>query len=159
MKQLAVQGVCRESDWPYDISKFTEAPPAAAVAEAPAFHIKGYYRVFNLLGGKQALATSHPVVIGISVYDSFESSQVAQTGIVPLPDVNTEQLLGGHCVLVLGYDDASATVMVRNSWGTGWGQSGYFTLPYEYFNPARGLVSDMWTAQTGFAPMPVPVQP
>jgi C1A family cysteine protease len=47
-------------------------------------------------------------------------------------------------VLAVGYDDASQTFLVRNSWGTGWGQAGYFTMPYAYLT-TRGLASDFWT--------------
>jgi C1A family cysteine protease len=47
-------------------------------------------------------------------------------------------------VLAVGYDDASQTFLVRNSWGADWGQAGYFTMPYAYFT-TRGLSSDFWT--------------
>jgi len=49
-------------------------------------------------------------------------------------------------VLAVGYDDASQRFLVRNSWGSGWGQAGYFTLPYAYLT-TRGLASDFWTLQ------------
>ena len=67
---------------------------------------------------KQCLASGFPFVIGFQVYQSFESDQVASTGIVPMPDVNNEQLLGGHAVLVVGYDDSNQWFIVRNSWGS-----------------------------------------
>ena len=51
-------------------------------------------------------------------------------------------LLGGHAVAVVGYDDAAQVFIVRNSWGTGWGMAGYFTMPYAYFET---LASDFWT--------------
>ena len=71
-----------------------------------------------------------------------KSKEVAQTGVAPLPGT-TEQALGGHAVLCVGYDDASARFLVRNSWGTGWGMDGYFTLPYTYLTE-RNLASDFW---------------
>jgi C1A family cysteine protease len=55
-----------------------------------------------------------------------------------------EKVLGGHAVLAVGYDDAEQRLLVRNSWGDGWGQGGYFTLPYAYLTE-RSLSSDFWT--------------
>jgi C1A family cysteine protease len=55
----------------------------------------------------------------------------------------TENVLGGHAVLAVGYDDSKSAVLVRNSWGSGWGLNGYFWLPYDYItNP--NLADDMW---------------
>jgi C1A family cysteine protease len=68
---------------------------------------------------------------------------VAQTGIVPMPSPQ-EQLLGGHCVVAVGYDDAQQRFIVRNSWGEGWGKNGYCTMPYAYLTDTD-LSSDFWT--------------
>ena len=92
---------------------------------------------------RSCLAAGFPFVFGFSVYESFESPEVAKTGVVPMPSGN-EQLLGGHAVLCVGYDDASARFLVRNSWGTGWGMAGYFTIPYDYLAD-RDLSDDFWT--------------
>jgi C1A family cysteine protease len=87
-----------------------------------------------------------PVVFGFSVYESFESDEVAKTGTVLMPD-KSEQLLGGHAVVLCGYDDETKRFLVRNSWGEEWGQAGYFTLPYEYVTDPN-LASDFWVVQT-----------
>ena len=97
----------------------------------------------NLTSFKQCLASGFPFVFGFTVYSSFESEEVAQTGIVPMPDTENEQVLGGHAVLAVGYDDASQCFIVRNSWGSSWGDNGYFYMPYAYItNP--NLASDAW---------------
>jgi C1A family cysteine protease len=94
---------------------------------------------------KNCLASGFPFTFGFSVYQSFETKEVAQTGIVPLPQPN-ETLLGGHCVVAVGYDDEKQLFKCRNSWGTDWGDKGYFYMPYQYMsNP--NLVSDLWTIQ------------
>ena len=85
----------------------------------------------DLISIKTALANWRPVVIGISVYESFESDSMAKTGIATMPTAN-EQLMGGHAVTLVGYDDTVARFLVRNSWGKDWGQNGYFWLPYDY---------------------------
>jgi C1A family cysteine protease len=89
------------------------------------------------------LANGFPFVFGFTVYESFESAEVARTGDAPLPAAG-ETVLGGHAVLAVGYDDAAARFTVRNSWGPHWGNGGYFTLPYAYLTD-RGLASDFWT--------------
>ena len=86
-----------------------------------------------------------PVVLGIQVFASFTSDPVAQTGIIPLPNPNVEEWLGGHAVVVVGYDDAKGMVLLKNSWGALWGQNGYGMLPYEYLQPARRLLMDAWS--------------
>src|SRR5208282_408149 len=92
---------------------------------------------------KVCLASGYPFVVGITVYEGFESPQVAQTGVVPMPGLN-ENVIGGHAVLVVGYSDEDQVFIVRNSWGTGWGLNGYFLIQYTYLsNP--DLADDFWT--------------
>jgi C1A family cysteine protease len=146
IKSIGKQGDCSETTWPYDISKFTQKPPDQAYTEALTHTAVQYQRVVqNLTQMKGCLADGYPFVLGISVYESFESPQVAADGHVPLPG-SGEQLLGGHAVLAVGYDDASQWFIVRNSWGDGWGMKGYFTLPYAYVTQAS-LSSDFWTVR------------
>jgi C1A family cysteine protease len=146
MKVLQSIGCPPETDFPYDTSKFTDKPSDQAEADAGAYKINEYHRVMDFSAMQVALAGGNPVVLGISVYSSFESQLVAQTGKVPLPK-RGEQLLGGHAVLAVGYKKIGRTLyaIVRNSWGTGWGDQGYFYLPKTFFD--KGYVSDMWTGR------------
>ena len=66
------------------------------------------------------------------MYDSFESDAVIASGVVPMPNVNTEQNRGGHYIVGCGYDDAAQTFLFRNSWGDAIGMGGYETIPYAY---------------------------
>ena len=91
------------------------------------------------------LAEGYPFVFGFTVYESFESQWVTETGEVPMPG-SGEELLGGHAVLAVGYDDSEQRFLVRNSWGAGWGMRGYFTMPYAYLTD-HGLASDFWTVR------------
>lgn len=145
IKSVAQQGVCKETTWPYDINQFTTKPPPAAYTEAQQYLVVSYRRLVpNLTQLKGCLASGYPFVFGFTVYDSFESQQVAQTGVVPMPNLATEQVVGGHCVVGCGYDDSQQRFIVRNSWGTGWGQQGYFTMPYAYPTD-HNLADDFWT--------------
>jgi C1A family cysteine protease len=143
IKSISSDGVCPETDCPYIISKFTQNPSKKAYRDAKNDVITKYLRVTNSQEIKSCLAQGFPVIFGFSVYESFESPEVAKTGIVEMPKPN-ESLVGGHAVLCVGYDDETQRVIVQNSWGKSWGQNGFFTMPYSYiFN--SNLSSDMWT--------------
>ena len=73
---------------------------------------------------------------------NFESKEVTQTGVVPIPGPK-ERELGGHAVLAIGYDDSQGRFIVRNSWGQKWGDKGYFTMPYDYLT-TPDLSDDFW---------------
>lgn len=154
MKVLKELGCPPEAYFPYDVSKFTNTPSTEAEVHATEYKIKEYHRVLNLDDLKHALASGLPVVLGIAIYSSFETQAVSLTGNVPMPDKTKENLLGGHAVLAVGYDDDTQTVLARNSWGENWGKFGYFTLPYAFITDST-LTQDMWTG-TPLKPMPAP---
>ena len=144
MKLLKNLGVCPETDFPYVISTYNDKPSADAEAHAAEYKIKEYARVTDLAMLKTALAEGYPVVFGFLVYSSFKSPEATETGWISLPQEG-EELLGGHAVLAVGYDDFHDVVICRNSWGRSWGDHGYFYLPYDFWT--YNLVDDMWTAK------------
>jgi C1A family cysteine protease len=146
MKACAEAGVCDEKIWPYHIDKFDAKPPQAAWNAAKKHRITSYERVNqDMQDMKAVLASGFPIVIGFSVYSSFQDDVVKMTGVVPMP-MGEEQLLGGHAVLVVGYDDSTSRWTVRNSWGDSWGAKGYFYMPYQYFTDPN-LATDLWVAK------------
>ena len=138
-------GVPLEKDWPYDIKKFSQEPPAKLAAEAREHRISNYRSVpRNLDSMKAVLSNRQTIAFGFTVYESFESDDVAKTGIVPMP-TRRERALGGHEVLLVGYlKDEPNYGLVRNSWGDGWGLGGYFLMPWAYVLD-RNLASDFRT--------------
>lgn len=149
IKTINSQGVCPESEWPYadDGQSFLIQPGPNCYADASKETLLQYLSVDNtVLDDLKAALVKGPVVGGFSVYDSFESDAVAQSGVVPMPNLSIESVQGGHAILVVGYDDATQLFKVRNSWSPSWGMGGYFTVPFSYFTDGD-LASDFWLCQ------------
>jgi C1A family cysteine protease len=157
IKSVATLGVCPESEWQYDDTpavsdggpwpaqaRAGQRPPKSCYTDATKSVAVSYHRIIPRLDQlKGCLADGFPFAFGFTVYADFESPEVAKSGEAQLPTPG-EQVLGGHAVLAVGYDDATQRFLVRNSWGDSWGLAGYFTLPYAYLTE-RGLASDFWT--------------
>lgn len=157
IKVVNREGVCPETLWPYDIGVFTVKPPKRCYVAAKKDTAVQYEAIQTLGDLKDAVASNLPVVFGFTVYQSFESQSVAQTGVMPMPKPG-EATVGGHAVVAVGYSDPKSHVIVRNSWGSSWGDHGYFYMPYEYVtgskasadsSPINGahLASDFWAIQ------------
>jgi C1A family cysteine protease len=157
VKSVNQLGVCPESQWPYVPTpanpttniwaagaKPAQKPPAACYKEALNHQVVSYQRVNrDLAQMKGCLAAGYPFVFGFTVYESFESAAVKKTGVLNMP-ASSEVVVGGHAVMVVGYDDPSKRFIVRNSWSANWGQQGYFTIPYDYLLTSS-LARDFWT--------------
>jgi C1A family cysteine protease len=103
-----------------------------------------YQRVARVLNQmKGCLASGYPFIFGFSVYESFESQQVAEIGHVFMPQTG-EKMVVGHAVMACGYNDIAQCFYVQNSYGSSWGAKGFFTIPYTYLLN-KGLASDFWT--------------
>jgi C1A family cysteine protease len=150
IKSVNKLGVCPESMWPYDGGEYppnprlTVKPSAACYKEAKKHTADQYARVPRTLNQmKGCLASGFPFVFGFTVYASFESDRVAKTGVMPMPK-SGEEVIGGHAVMAVGYDESSQRFIIRNSWATTWGIKGYFTMPYSYLLDSN-LSDDFWT--------------
>lgn len=159
MGAIAAFGAPPEKHWPYDIAKFEDEPSAFAYAYAQAFKAATYYRLDppgtsaadTLQAVKTHLVNKLPSMFGFAVYSSYSSS--GATGAFPYPEAGERQV-GGHAVMAVGYDDAKEVVhpttgkktrgalLIKNSWGTGWGMAGYGWLPYDYL--LKGQAEDFW---------------
>ena len=143
MQVLLQMGVPPEQDEPYIVANFTEAPSQQDLQAALAWRVSSIHPLADITEVKRCLADGFPAVMGFEVFESFESPQVAQTGIMTLPQPG-EASLGGHAVTLAGFSDAHQWFIVRNSWGKDWGDAGYFYMPYEYF---LQYAWDFWTAR------------
>jgi len=147
LKVVAKLGAPPESLWPYVVKLFARKPPPAAYAAGLKDRARVYSRVEQTEAGIcECLAEKFPVVFGFTCYESLESPTVARTGYLPMPSPH-EQSIGGHAVLIVGYDATKRLFLVRNSWGIHWGLAGYFWMPFGYvLDP--GLADDFWTIRT-----------
>ena len=157
IKVVNSDGVCPETLWPYDIGMFSVKPPKRCYVAATTDKAVQYEAIQTLGDLKDAIASNLSVVFGFTVYQSFESPAVAQSGVLPMPKPD-EATVGGHAVVAVGYNDSKNQVIVRNSWGASWGDQGYFYMPYQYMtgskassdsSPINGahLASDFWAIQ------------
>lgn len=134
-------GVCTEESWPYNLDDLFPKPGPGLYHEAQANKIKSFRKLSTMTDRKHCLASGKPFVFGIPVYASFESQDTSRTGVIPMPGW-LDQLLGGHALLCMGYDDQTSEYLFMNSWGTSWGEAGFGRLPYDYMEQ---MSSDCWT--------------
>jgi len=144
LKSVAKRGVCPETLWPYRVKRFRQKPSQKCYTEAAKYRGLSYHRVRRTLAQMKACLTSgYPFVVGLFVFESFESKRVRRTGRASMPLLHEKNKVG-HAVLAVGYENRQRRFIVRNSWGRKWGMRGYFTLPYGYFTN-RHLSQDFWT--------------
>ena len=161
MGAMVLFGVPPEEYWKYIVADYEKEPPAFCYAFASNYRAISYYRLDPPGTTKAALLTQIktnlvgglPSMFGFTVYSSYQ--QAATTGNIPYPTAG-EKIIGGHAVVAVGYDDnlkiknnvpgaveSKGALLIRNSWGTGWGSNGYGWLPYEYV--LKGLAVDWWS--------------
>jgi len=157
VKSVAKQGVCMEATWPYepveadpDTHLFPRhspprtKPPVAAYHEAQHYKGVAYYRIQQSLAQmKGCLAEGFPFIIGFTVYDSLYDAHGNPRTVLPMPS-GADNVIGGHAVLAVGYDDSKQLFTVRNSWGPEVQDGGYFYIPYAYLTDDN-LAADFWT--------------
>lgn len=147
MQAIRKWGIARESLWPYLPLMVSKPPVVSAYKEGAGHLVLTDYQLDNTIIDqlKKCLVSGYPFIFGISVYSSFMSEAVAESGLVPMPQMS-EELLGGHDLCCVGYDDlvAGGSFLIRNSWGTDWGLQGYCWIPYAYLTSSQ-LGSDYWT--------------
>ena len=163
MEAMVLFGIPPEQYWVYDITKYEIEPSAFLYSFASSYKSLKYYRLdpagtlpANLLTTiKTNLANGLPAMFGFTVYSSYLQASGANKGSIPFPAPG-EKVVGGHAIVAVGYNDTikitnknpgglttTGALLIRNSWGIGWGDAGYGWLPYEYV--LKGLAVDWWS--------------
>jgi C1A family cysteine protease len=144
IKSLAKLGTCYEDLWAYNIKRFTRQPIKKCYLVGATNKALSYFRLNQTREEIfSCLLSGFPFVLGVAVYESFISENAATTGVIPMPQIN-EAFYGGHAIAVVGYDWSSDQLIFRNSWGEGWGNKGYGTIPMNYVLDGD-LAADLWT--------------
>ena len=130
IKAVKTYGLCTEALWPYNISKFTTKPSNESYEDAKYRNIKNYYRLDNNDKILDALNNDIPVVFGILVYESFDTLDNTNC-ILDVPPEN-ESSIGGHAMVIVGYDLPKKLFLVRNSFGVDWCIDGYCWITFAY---------------------------
>jgi len=141
VKMLDNLGTPPEEAFPYlspDLQKDEEAraeflgrQPSPQIVELAKRNriVTGMKLTDKLSGVRRGLASGMPVLLSMLVFESMQ--RTGKDGLLPMPK-RGEKLLGGHAVLAVGYDNRRGVLIARNSWGPGWGDGGYFYIPYDY---------------------------
>ena len=132
IKSLKTNGICDEKYWEYKIENLYIKPPIDAYEKAKENYLIEAYNINNDIETiKKWIDKNEPIAIAISIFTNFMTKNSKMTGRIGMP-ANNDKFIGGHAVIICGYDDNSGEIILRNSWGTYWGDNGYFYLPYEY---------------------------
>jgi C1A family cysteine protease len=130
------RGIIQEVLFPYasafpSDNIWNSPPSCVAVANRAnnAFTYANINTVTNLNDAKNYLVTTGPLSACFDVYDDFFSySSGIYTHV-------TGDYAGGHCVCIVGYNDADGGYWIcKNSWGDLWGMGGYFNIAYGQCN-------------------------
>lgn len=147
IKAVNKVGYCKEELWPFDPNILLKKPDQKCYDDAKRHKSLSYYRIDNtkIRDLKNCLAQGYPIVFGSTLYASFQDADT-NGGIVPMPKKD-EDILGGHCMVLIGYDDDKKVFIIRNSWGDSVGDKGYYYMPFDYITD-DDLSNDFWTIRS-----------
>jgi hypothetical protein len=136
------------------VTSFANSPYSDQVCSVPSvtgqFFLNGYTRLDpnNQALLKQHISNLSVIPLGIVVYPDFESA----TGSAVYSPSGANCSLGGHCIALIGYDDTRQAFRIMNSWGTGWGDSGFLWIAYDAF---PSIVQEAYLPTGSFWPTPI----
>lgn len=140
MKSLVDYGAAPELLWPFNENKVKEKPPEPAYVEAKKNIIKKYMRIPTEKRAIIAvLSRDMPIAFGISCFENFDTAKTAEDGMIPMPSGSHK---GDHAMVCVGYNGTH--FIVRNSWGSQWGDNGHCYIPEAYMLQ-DSLSGDYWS--------------
>jgi hypothetical protein len=154
---LSSQGAATMEDCPYNEMDCFTRPTSTQVSAASKYKIN-YWRRVNIADVteiKAQLNAGYPVMIGARIDQGMRDNGRNRTSTY-VWNHSQGTVLGGHAMVIVGYDDEMAAFKVMNSWGTEWGNSGYFWISYAY---SRFVLNEGYVAKdaiNGPSPNPSP---
>ncbi len=133
VRAIARLGVPTEQTWPYERNLFAVQPPEAVYREAERFQANDWWSIdVDADAMRGCLASGFPIAFGTRCTESF--IRAPASGLIPMPGAreSADGRHGRHALLLVGYDDRRHVFVVRNSWGSDWGDRGYCYMPYDY---------------------------
>jgi Papain family cysteine protease len=146
---MKTNGVADPGCWPYEQSNLKYNPTPDR--DGRTVKLDDYVALTTVQDQKDWLDNVGPISACFEVYQDFWYGSDVSTG------VYTQQSnvdIGGHCIVIVGYDDTQQAWLMRNSWGTGWGNVGYCWFGYgqcnidayaKYGVPNTNTNPDPWT--------------
>lgn len=136
-------GIPPSGDDPYNVAKFDQAPSSEALADAAAYKAGAYHRVADTDTVISCLVSGYPVLLGVTLYPSFEN--ISGDGVMPMPSPEdmSQGPIGGHEMVIHGYSSSRKALRLQNSWGASWGDGGHLWMPEAYLDNFSLSESDM----------------
>ena len=127
LELIKTQGVATLKTMPY--GDYRQQPGTQAKQEAAQFRAESYERLdgANTAALKAVLAAGNPIVAGMYTFENF----LAYSGGVYSSATGAN--LGGHAMVVVGYDDGKNAFKIMNSWGDRWGEKGFVWYSYKLY--------------------------
>lgn len=135
---LKEKGDCLASQFDGMTNDCNDTPNQALHETAEQFKIKDYAAVFSYLEDakvkidktRKSLIAKKPVIIGMNITPSFwnieQGQQIWEIG-------DDEEIIGGHAMVVVGYDEVLKSFELMNSWGANFGDGGFVWVSYDDF--------------------------
>lgn len=140
LKAAKNYGICTEALWPYDTTKFDSQPTPKCYLDAFNRYVTVYETLYTVDEMTEVLNAKKPVVIALEIFDSF-LNVTKENPYVPIPN-GYGYSMGLHALAVVGYSIPKKQFLIKNSWGTEWGDKGYAWIPFTYI---ENFTFERWT--------------
>jgi C1A family cysteine protease len=130
LKSASRYGICSENLWPYIVDNFDKQPSPKCYVDASQRLITRYEVLYTLRDMLEIINDQRPIIVSMYIYRGFMNMDVMKS-VVRMPN-DSEQNIGSHAVVLVGYDLKRQLFLAQNSFGTSWGDNGYFWIPFEY---------------------------
>lgn len=123
LRYIQESGLPSEDSFPY-VGTYVPCPPSSNKFNR-YIRINGYRQIYDSRDGKEYLYKRGPLIVGMKVFEDFF---YYKEGVY---QYTSGSFYGFHAIAVIGYDDNKGYWICKNSWGSNWGENGWFKIAYE----------------------------